>query len=381
MVSAFKGAVIATSLVKTIKSEIATIRNTRGVKTYRQYRTLLNRFVVGFAILSNASVEMRKTRRFSLTMKNASGQTASSRLTRRFSLKTKNAKGRLTRRFSLKTNKQIPTPGPSQCHPRVGEKRPAYGCLPPEVLQKAASQTGVPLESNPTLLRKALEKHLNVKPEQEMSFLNALPFPSSEKEELAKTYLRPSQPTKWKEDPDMWLDSLNIESVMKQYEEAFDEFEFMGPFPIDFAAPDPYIGSGEKKCLIREICGIRMEQAIQHGTKSIGIIYNLDPHFKDGSHWVANYIDIPNHKCYYFDSYGYEPPKQIAIFMKWLTTQDPKMKLMYNARRFQHLGSECGMYSMYFIIRMLAGDQFRPFCKRQPRDSVMLDFRDWMFST
>lgn len=361
--SAFKGAVIATSLVNTIKSEIATIRNTRGVKIYRQYRTLLKRFVVVFAILSNASVEMRKTRRFSPKAKSASG----SRFTRRVS--------------QHKTKRQIPTPGPSQCHPRVGEKRPAYGCLPPEVLQKAASQTGVPLESNPTLLRRALEKHLNVNPEQEMSFLNALPFPSSEKEELAKTYLRPIQPTKWKDDPDMWLDSLNIESVMKQYEEAFDEFEFMGPFPIDFAAPDPYIGSGEKKCLIREICGLRMEQALQQGTKSIGIIYNLDPHFKDGSHWVANYIDIPNHKCYYFDSYGYEPPKQIAIFMKWLTTQDPKMKLMYNARRFQHLGSECGMYSMYFIIRMLAGDQFRPFCKRQPRDSVMLDFRDWMFST
>jgi hypothetical protein len=169
---------------------------------------------------------------------------------------------------------------------------------------------------------------------------------------------------------------------MRQYEEAFSDFEFMGPFPIDFAAPDPYNKSGgEQKCLIREICGLRMEQALQQGTKSIGIIYNLDPHYKDGSHWVANYIDIPGHKCYYFDSYGYEPPKQISIFMKWLTTQDPKMKLMYNARRFQHLGSECGMYSMYFIIRMLAGDQFRPFCRREPRDAIMLDLRDWLFST
>jgi hypothetical protein len=222
---------------------------------------------------------------------------------------------------------------------------------------------------------------LKIAPGHELSFLQALPLSSSEKDDLAKTYLRPPQPAKWKDDPDMWLDSLNIEAVMKQYEEAFDEFEFMGPFPIDFAAPDPYNRTGEKKCLIREICGLRMEQALQQGTKSIGIIYNLDPHFKDGSHWVANYIDIPHHKCYYFDSYGYEPPKQIAIFMKWLTTQDPKMKLMYNARRFQHLGSECGMYSMYFIIRMLAGDSFRPFCRRQPRDSVMLDLRDWLFST
>jgi hypothetical protein len=67
--------------------------------------------------------------------------------------------------------------------------------------------------------------------------------------------------------------------------------------------------------------------------------------------------------------------------MKWLTTQDPKMKLAYNARRFQYKGSECGMYSMYFIIRMLSGDSFRPFTRKAPRDSVMLELRDCMFST
>lgn len=277
--------------------------------------------------------------------------------------------------------KQIPAPGPSQCHPSVGSKRPAHGCLPPSVLEQAAQKLGVSAQSSSLGLRSALEKHLDVKPGQELSFVKALPLSEQEKQTLIQTYLRPPQPAKWKDDPDMWLDSLNIEAVMKQYEDAFPSFEFMGPFPIDFAAPDPYNHSGEKKCLIREICGLRMEQVVREGTKSIGIIYNLDPHFKDGSHWVANYIDIPKHRCYYFDSYGYEPPKQIATFMKWLTTQDPKMKLMYNARRFQHLGSECGMYSLYFIIRMVSGDVFRPFCRRQPRDSIMLDLRDWLFST
>ncbi len=301
---------------------------------------------------------MRKTRR----VKNAVNQKRNSLLSRR-------------------NKKQIPAPGPSQCHPRVGSKRPDSGCLPVSVLEQVARKSGITTQTSPVALRKALEEHFQVKPGQELSFVKALPLSESEKTNLIQQYLRPEQPAKWKEDPDMWLDSLNIEAVMKQYEEAFPSFEFMGPFPIDFAAPDPYNHSGEKKCLIREICGLRMEEAVRQGTKSIGIIYNLDPHFKDGSHWVANYIDIPNHKCYYFDSYGYEPPKQIATFMKWLTTQDSQMKLMYNARRFQHLGSECGMYSLYFIIRMLSGDMFRPFCRKQPRDSIMLDLRDWLFST
>ena len=289
-------------------------------------------------------------------------------------------KGGATRKAQ---KKNFPPPGPSQCHPRVGEKRPAHGCLPTSILKRVAEKLDIPQNLNAISLRKTLEKRLQVRPDHEASFVKALPLTDGEKEYLIKQYLRPLQPVKWQEDPDMWLDSNNIEAVMKQYEEANPKFEFMGPFPIDFAAPDPYQTdpNQEKKCLIREMCGLRVQEAQKRGTQMIGIIYNLDPHFKDGSHWVANFIDLKKHHCHYFDSYGYEPPKQVARFMKWLTTQDPSMKLSYNARRFQHHGSECGMYSLYFIIRMMMGDVFRPFCRRQPRDSIMLDYRDWLFST
>jgi len=168
---------------------------------------------------------------------------------------------------------------------------------------------------------------------------------------------------------------------MKQYEEAFQDFEFMGPYPIDFAAPDPYTKQSGK-CLNDEVCQLRILDAMDSGTKTnrIGIVYNLDPHFKSGSHWVAAYIDVLKHHCYYFDSYGMYPPKQIAKFMKWLTTQDADMKLHYNGRRFQHKNTECGMYSLYFIIRMLAGDGFRSFTRQSPPDKEMLKLRHWIFS-
>ncbi len=179
----------------------------------------------------------------------------------------------------------------------------------------------------------------------------------------------------------MWLDSNNIADVLNQYEEAYPEFEFMGPFPIDFAAPDPYKGGGgQPKCLMTEICELRVQKALENGTKSIGIVYNLDPHFKSGSHWVANYIDITKHKCYYFDSYGMKPPPQVERFMKWLTTQDPKMRLEYNSRRLQFRNTECGVYCIYFIIRMLEGDSFVTLTRRKPSDADMLDLRDWLFS-
>jgi len=280
-----------------------------------------------------------------------------------------------------------PDPGPSQCHPGIGQA-PPQGCLPLEALEGAAKKLNLTPNPDPVLLRKELDEHLSIEPGAERSFLNALPLSEGEKTQLAKKYLRPPAPKEWNDDPDMWLDTNNIADVMNQYEEAYTkngvkEFEFMGPYPIDFAAPDPYKkgAGGEKRCLMNEMCEIRVQKALENGTKSIGIVYNLDPHYKSGSHWVANYIDLANHTCYYFDSYGMKPPPQVETFMKWLVKQDPQMKLQSNGRRLQYSNTECGMYCIYIIIRLLEGDSFVEITRRKPKDADMLDYRDWIYST
>jgi hypothetical protein len=272
-------------------------------------------------------------------------------------------------------------PGPKQCHPRVGRTRPEHGCLPPEVLQDAAKQLGI-TGKTPVALRKALEKHLKVEPEKEYSFLQALPLSSAQKDALAKMWLRPRQPEAWKSDPDMWLDSRNISTVMDQFEESNSRFEFMGPFPIDFAAPDPYQqGGSQKRCLMNEMCELRVTEAKKNGTDYIGIVYNLDPHFKSGSHWVANFIDLKRNTCHYFDSYGMEPPDQIVKFMRWLASQDPNMRLHYNPKRLQYKNTECGMYCLMFNTLMQYGTEFVKIPRAKPSDQEMLNLRDWMFST
>jgi len=255
-------------------------------------------------------------------------------------------------------------------------------CIPANILQQAGRQLGVPV--------KKLPDTLGVDASAQRSLLMKLPnLDEEEKKRLAAMYLRPAMPAGWKDDPDMWLDSNNIRDVMKQYEEARSDFKFLGPYPIDFASPDPYnntpvgaaIIKAKDKCLIGEMCSLDLETETAKGKKCIGIIYNLDPHYKNGSHWVANFINIPKKQCYYFDSYGMKPPKEIYRFMQWLGIQEPKIELGWNGRRFQHSNSECGMYSMYFVDRMLAGEPFLKFCRRAPPDRFMLDMRDWMFST
>lgn len=272
-------------------------------------------------------------------------------------------------------------PGPQQCHPRVGIERPNEGCIPQTILDEVSKILNV----GPT--RAAIESNLKVSPNNEYSFVRLLPFDEARKNEITRTYLRPKQPDDWKSDPDKWLNSLDIENVMNQYEEAYSEFEFMGPYPIDFSAPDPYKQNG--KCLIQEICELRVDEAIKQGTKYIGIIYNLDPHHKGGSHWVALFINLVKHETNYFDSYGnvapnikgIQIPVQIQTFMRWIKSQDPTMNLQYNGNRWQYANSECGMFCLYFIIRMLMGDDFKSFVKYRPPDSFMLDLRDWLFST
>jgi hypothetical protein len=285
-----------------------------------------------------------------------------------------------------KVKKQCPSPiGLRQCHPRVGENNQANGCFPEEVLKKVSVESRGPLEggSQETLLH-AIAKHLGVDPKNQRSLLAKLPVSEEEKAELAKKWLRPEQPSTWKSDPDMWLDSNNIRDVMKQYEEANPKFKFLGPYPIDFAARADSSATSKgnsNECLIDEMCNLDLDGDELAGKEHIGIIYNLDPHYKNGSHWVANYINIPKKTCYYFDSYGMKPPRQVYKFMQWLSLQEPDIQLGWNGRRFQKLNSECGMYSMYFIDRMIAGEPFLKFCRRAPPDQSMLGLRSWMFST
>lgn len=280
-----------------------------------------------------------------------------------------------------KTRRQrVIEPGPKVCHPRLRGNRGT--CLPHTILTEMSKAYGAPseLQAHSQRLRTWLTRKTRCKGER--CWLDKAPIHASKKKEIAKKYFRPTMPDEWVADPDQWLDSNNIGDVMKQYEETYPHFKFYGTNPIDFAAPDPYdpVAASKNKCLQDEICKLNLKELLSQGKTQLGFVYNLDPSNKGGSHWIASFTDIPAHRTYYFDSYGTKPPPQIARFMRSLTLQDPQMKLEFNARRFQYGDTECGMYSLYFLIRMLAGDNFKKFCRRAPRDSEMISLRKWIFS-
>ena len=171
---------------------------------------------------------------------------------------------------------------------------------------------------------------------------------------------------------------MDLTKVMKQYENAYHCFEFIGPSPIDY---DEHYHDGE--CVWNDLCKFNLKETIARGKKKIGIIFNLDPHYKSGSHWVAMFINTNNKEIIYFDSYGDPAPTQIRKFARKVQNQSAKLgkkfKYIQNKKRHQYQESECGMYCLYTIIQLLMDKNISMFNKRIP-DKKMENLRSKYFN-
>jgi hypothetical protein len=281
-----------------------------------------------------------------------------------------------------------------QCAPAL-KRRPGQTCLPPTAMEKmrrvwnrlhpdmaiTTRQTRRKGQNDAgsmfnlwNQLRNAMK--LKYKCDTEFCLVEKLPGITRMERSVLRGYFRPAKPDEWDKKPTTWLDSFNIEDVMNQYEEAYPKFEFIGPVPIDFDAPDGAWG----KCIVTELCKLDVNEANKKGTDLIGIIFNLDPHDQPGSHWVSAFIDIPKKSAYYFDSYGYEAPDEVKVLFGRLENQGIT-NLYYNDVRHQRKGSECGMYCLFVIICLLKGRSFFEICTNIIDDDTINSFRDILFST
>ena len=92
-----------------------------------------------------------------------------------------------------------------------------------------------------------------------------------------------SSATNMAENPNEWLNSLDITRVMRQFEDKHPSFQFIGPSPTDF---DDHKMDGVE-CVWEELCKFDLAKTLKQNKTKVGIIFNLDPHYKGGSHWVA----------------------------------------------------------------------------------------------
>lgn len=198
--------------------------------------------------------------------------------------------------------------------------------------------------------------------------------------ELKSYTFAPESPKSWHKNINEWLSSIDIEKVMRQYEQAEPSFCFLGPTPIDFDSIKMY---GE--CVWEELCNFSMRDMLKRSKRKIGIVFNLDEHWKEGSHWTSMFIDVPSRQICYFDSGGDEAPIEVKNFVDRITRQGKELEIDFKFEQnhpFEHQmnDSECGVYCLYFIREMIKNPNFNTFKKKRVTDKEMEKYRRVFFT-
>lgn len=248
-----------------------------------------------------------------------------------------------------------------KCSPKPLDELNNYTCYTNKSLYKLkdlwnARHPDVKITSNtPKEIHRQISEKIGNVCNEELCWLKQKDaFGSIMQSDLSESFA-PEAPPEWKKNPNEWLSSVDIINVMKQYEKAYKCFDFIGPSPIDFDTRKLY---GE--CVWDELCNFNLSNQIKQGKKKIGIIFNTDPHNKPGQHWMSMFINIKTKNIFFFDSTGDNPPPEILVLVKRIMGQGLKLKhkivFKFDSNQgieHQYGNTECGMYSLYFIVHML----------------------------
>lgn len=153
-----------------------------------------------------------------------------------------------------------------------------------------------------------------------------------------------------------WLNTNNINEVEKQYFNKKDSV-FLGAHPSDFSK-------------IYKVNYNNIQKI-----KYVGVVFNLDPHTKGGSHWVSVFIDNKNKTIDYFDSVGNNPNKNIKEFLN----KFKKYKLNINKVKHQKGYSECGVYACFFLNMRLKKYTMDEINKFDLSDKNIFNYRKEIF--
>ena len=250
----------------------------------------------------------------------------------------------------------------------------------------------ITVDNNKRSLVLQLTDRLDKKCNNQLCWLKQRFVKALKDENLFKNTFRPIGP----EGKFEWLNTTQINDVMRQYEVKYPDFKFFGAVPIDFDDL-PFLN----------IKNINFDE-LYKTKKKLGFVFNLDEHWKSGSHWVALYSDLEKSQIYFFDSYGKRPEKRIRNLVKRISRwchshhnckdvcsitdgsssymrRDFKNKLEdvldveYNRNRHQYKNSECGVYSLNFILRLLNGNTFEEITETKVLDDEINECRDVYF--
>jgi hypothetical protein len=274
------------------------------------------------------------------------------------------------------------------CSPKPKGEMNNFSCYTNKSLFKLKSlwnsrHPDVKIKTNePKEIHEELTRYLSSVCNKESCWLKQKGILSARDREL-KDEFAPEMPKSWKKNPNEWLSSVDIMNVMKQYEKVYKCFDFIGPSPIDF---DKKIVRGE--CVWEELCKFSVKEQLKKGKTKIGMIFNTDPHNRDGEHWISMFINIKTQTIFFFDSTGDKPKKEIMVLVERIIEEGKKMtpSIVFEfdsneGVEHQYGNTECGIYSLFFIVHMLEDKFTKEYLKTHVlKDKYMEKFRHVYFN-
>ena len=315
-------------------------------------------------------------------------------MVRRKNTKRKNNKTRRISRSRKQTKKNYKAHGKHfhamNCSPSGNADENDFTCYSKRALRRMRDKwnvrhpdTPIPKSKTPHEIWMLLRQYLSETCHTESCWLKQ-DFMGDDDEatrRLIEYAFSPVQPDEWKKNPVEWLTTRDITKVMQQYETAYKCFNFVGPSPIDF---DDIHHDGN--CVWEELCKFSLGDHIERGKTKIGMIFNLDPHYKEGSHWVSLFVNTNKKYIFFMDSNGDKEPKRIKRLIDKIVKQGKALGISFKVLRnhprwHQKKNTECGMYSLYTIISLLT-DKHNPqfFINNRVPDNDMIGLRNKYFN-
>ena len=103
-------------------------------------------------------------------------------------------------------------------------------------------------DTKPRLIWKHLKEYMRNACNRESCWLKQETIKSGIDKNIMDYTFAPETPAIWKEEPNKWLNSVDIGKVMKQYENKYNNFQFIGPSPINWDSKEDNI------CILPELC-------------------------------------------------------------------------------------------------------------------------------
>jgi hypothetical protein len=168
-----------------------------------------------------------------------------------------------------------------------------------------------------------------------------------------------------------WLSNKDIDDVLLQYSEKFPRFKH-----VEFQMRDFEKQGGE-------LARVNWPEVAKN-YDFLGCVLNTDLSSGSGEHWTPFFVDFRNGTVEYFDSAGQPPLDEFVSFTVKVAHTLSKMGRKFTDHcitkvEHQKENTECGVYSLFYILSRLHGVSYKAFEYKRVDDNMMVMFRRSLF--